>query len=96
MSNATKSSPQVFEKGTQIWMEYKKELMIWKTLASLENNKTGPALYLALKGKANEVIKDIDIEEIATNGGLDKIIEALDQVFKKNVKQEAYLAYKTF
>jgi transposase InsO family protein len=96
MSNATKSSPPLFEEGVQTWKEYKKELMMWKTLTSLASDKLGPALYLALKGKAKEVIKDIDIAEIATEGGLDKIIEALDGVFKKDQNQEAYLAYKTF
>ena len=96
MSNATKSSPPVFEENIQTWKEYKKELMMWKTLTSLEDNKIGPALYLALKGKAKEVIKDIDIQEIAVAGGLDKIVNALDEVFKKDENQEAYIAYKTF
>ena len=96
MSNATKTSPPVYEEGTQTWKEYKKELMMWKTLTSLDANKLGPALYLALKGKPKEVIKDIDIDEIAVAGGLDKIVEVLDDVFKKDENQEAYLAYKTF
>ena len=96
MSNATKSSPPVFEEGIQTWKEYKKELMMWKTLTSLEATKIGPALYLALKGKAKEVIKDIEITEIAVDGGFDKIVETLDDIFKKDENQESYLTYKTF
>ena len=96
MSNATKSSPPVFEEGVQSWKDYKKELMMWKTLTSLDEAKLGPALYLSLKGKSKEVIKDIGIEEIAVKGGLDKIVSALDSVYKKDENQEAYLAYKTF
>ena len=96
MSNATKSSPPVFEESTQTWVSYKKELKMWRTLTSLDKAKQGPALYLSLKGKAKEVVSDIDADEIAAENGLDCLIEALDSIYKRDENQEAYLAYKQF
>ena len=56
---------------------------MWKTLTSLEATKLGPAFYLSLRGKSKEVLKDIDITEIAVEGGLDRIISVLDSIYKK-------------
>ena len=93
-SNATKSSPPVFDEKIHTWKEYMKELYMWKSLTSLEKYKQGPALYLSLKGRAKEVVKDLNNEEIVGDDGIDKISDALDAIFRKEENQEAFITYK--
>ena len=88
--------PPTFDEKSQTWKEYRKELNMWKALTSLEEKKQGPALYLALVGKAKEVVKDIDEDQIFCESGLENIVSVLDSVFKKDENQESYLAYKQF
>jgi len=94
--NVTQSSPPAFDEEKQTWKEYKKELIMWKSLTSLETKKQGPALYLSLTGKAKEIVKDLDSEEIIANDGIDTMTQAMEAFFKKDENQEAYITYKQF
>jgi hypothetical protein len=76
--------------------EYKKELEIWKAFTSLEKKKQGPALYLSLRGKAKEAVKELSVAEISTDDGIQAITNKLDKLFKKDDSQSAYLAYSEF
>ena len=94
--NVIKSDPPVFDDENMSWKEYKKEIFIWQALTTLEVKKQGPALYLSLKGRAKEVAKGLSQESIIAEDGIDKILNELDKVFKKDENQEAYIAYKNF
>ena len=58
--------------------------------------KEGPAVYLALKGHAKDVIAGILRADIAKKGGSDIIINKLDNVFRLNRVARAFLAFKDF
>ena len=95
-TNATKNFPPSFDESNYTWKEYKKELSMWQSITSLDKKQQGPALYLALKGKAKDVTKDVDSDKITAEDGLDTIVKALDDIFKKYENQEAYMTYKQF
>ena len=58
--------------------------------------KLGPAIYLALDGKARDVVRDIDKTKLASDTGADEIIKILENTFLKDENTRAYLAFKSF
>ena len=51
---------------------------------------------MALKGKAKEAVKDMEISEIKKDTGLDDMMAKLDLLFKTDDNQAAYIAYRDF
>ena len=89
-------TPPDFDESKMTWREYKKEIEVWSSLTNLAKEKQGPALWMALKGKAKEAVKEMEISEIKENDGLTAMMEKLDIVFKTDDNQAAYLAYRDF
>ena len=77
-------SPPIFDEAKMTWREYKKEIEVWSMLTSLSKQKRGPALWMNLKGKAKEAVKEMDLNEIKAEDGLEKMIRKLDEIFKTN------------
>jgi hypothetical protein len=90
------NTPPAYDEEKYSWREYKKELEVWVELTSLPKRKQGPALFITLKGKAKEAISDMEIAELTDEVGFANMIAKLDNLFKKDENQEAYLAYKDF
>ena len=44
--------PQLTEK--MAWVDFKKEIIIWRAFTDLPKEKQGPVFYLSLTGKARE------------------------------------------
>ena len=88
--------PPGFDDTKYSWKEYKKEVDVWATLTNLNNSKQGPALWMALKGKAKQAVQDMEIDKIKAEDGLEKMIARLDAVFKTYDNQAAYMAYRDF
>ena len=95
-SNPKNSAPPKFNEDTESWEDYKKEIQMWKMCTSLEPKKQGPAFYLALKGKAKEMVKNISNAEIMADNGLDRMLLELDKLYEKDKSQNQYLTYKSF
>ena len=89
-------NPPIFDETKMTWREYKKEIEVWSMLTNLAKQKRGPALWMSLKGKAKEAIKEMDLNEIKAENGLDEMIRRLDEIFKTDNNQAAYMAYKNF
>ena len=89
-------SPPIFDEAKMTWREYKKEIEVWSMLTSLSKQKRGPALWMNLKGKAKEAVKEMDLNEIKAEDGLEKMIRKLDEIFKTDDNQAAYMAYRDF
>ena len=89
-------TPPDFDENKTTWREYKKEVEVWSSLTSLSQEKQGPALWMALKGKAKEAVKEMEISDIKKDDGLTLMMEKLDEVFKTDDNQAAYLAYRDF
>jgi hypothetical protein len=88
--------PPDYDDTRHSWKEYKKEVDVWATLTNLSKSKQGPALWMALKGKAKQAIQDMEIDEIKADNGMEKMLEKLDAIFKTDDNQAAYLTYRDF
>lgn len=88
--------PPNFDESKMTWREYRKEVEVWASLTSLSKEKQGPALWMALKGKAKEAIKEMEIKDIKADSGLEVMMTKLDELFKTDDNQAAYLAYRDF
>ena len=89
-------TPPDFDESKTTWREYKKEVEVWSSLTTLGQEKQGPALWMALKGKAKDAVKEMEISDIKKEDGLTVMMKKLDDVFKTDDNQAAYLAYRDF
>ena len=76
--------------------DWKKLMIIWKELTTLEKKKQGPALVFALDGKAQDAALELTSEEISSDDGVDKIITRLDKIFAKDKLTEKFDAIEKF
>ena len=70
-------SPPNFDPERDNYEQFKKDIALWELLTELDNKKKGPAVYLSLKNKAREAVRNLPIEEISADGGLKTIIDRL-------------------
>ena len=96
MAAEQKVGPGDFDEEKCTWKNYKKQVLVWKNLTKLPNDKKGSQLWCVLTGKAKAAIQDMDIAEINHEDGLDMILDILDAVFEIDENQAAYLAYQEF
>ena len=75
---------------------WKSDIDVWIMFTDLEKKKIGPAIYLALEGKAREAVCDVDKTKLGSDEGGKEIISVLDGVFLKDANTRAYLAFKSF
>ena len=74
-------APPNFDPERDNYEQFKKDISLWELLTELDNKKKGPAVYLSLKNKAREAVRNLPIEEISADGGLKTIIDRLDEVY---------------
>ena len=95
--SANAKNPPIFDPDVEDdYSSWKADIGIWKLLTDVGDKKTGPLVYLALKGKAREVVRSLKQEEIGGNTGYDKIIEQLDNVYLKDETSRMFCALKNF
>ena len=63
---------------------------------NLETGKQGPAIVLSLEGEAQDEILELDKAMIFGTGGVDKIIEWWNRLYKKDELTEKYNALESF
>ena len=76
--------------------QWKKEIQLWKTFTDLPDAKQGPAICLALTGKAREAVLELDIEAISSEDGVKSLLERLDKLYLRDRDQTIYAAYEKF
>ena len=94
-SNESISNPPILDDSTQ-YDEWKKDVAVWKLYTNTPDEKKGPRLYLSLRGKAREIVREIDTAEIGAENGMDKILEKLDGFYKTDMVQRAYVELEQF
>ena len=87
--------PPIF-KDDMDFLSWKNDIDVWLLFTDIDKTKHGPAIYLALEGKAREAVRDIDKQKLSSDGGASAIIEALEKVYLKDENTRAYLAFKNF
>ena len=73
-----------------------KEIKVWQKLTDLGIGKQGPAILLSLEGKARDTVLELEIDDVAADGGVKLIIDKLDKLYLKDKAQSAYEAYDRF
>ena len=89
-------TPPSFNPDEDSYEAYKKDLQIWNTFTDLEEKKKGPAVYLSLAKNTREAVRNLSIEELNADDGLNKIIAKLDDVYLADSNTRAYAAFQKF
>ena len=69
---------------------------ISRKFTNLEPGKQGPAIVLPLQGEAQDAILELDTTVISGTDGVNKIIERLNRLYKKDELTEKYNALESF
>ena len=88
-------NPPVLDENTS-YENWIKALKLWQLITELKPEKQGPALVLSLSGKAREIVFELSVEEISGEGGVKKITDKLDKIYKKDTVDSAYEAFEAF
>ena len=69
---------------------------ISRKFTNLEPGKQGQAIVLSLQGEAQDAILELDTTVISGTDGVNKIIERLNRLYKKDELTEKYNALESF
>jgi len=89
-------APPQFDPEKDNYEQFKKDIQIWELLTELDAKKKGPAVYLSLQNKAREAVRNISVAEVSADGGLQTIIDRLDEVYLADKNTRAYEAFQKF
>ena len=90
------------------YVSFKKELLLWQDVTSLEEGKRAAAIVLSLPDRAKQVALQISRTELKNgverqvNGeakkitGVERLTEELDKIYMEDVEKERYQAYADF
>ena len=94
MSTGVRKPPIFLEsKSYEVW---KKEVQLWKICCRIDKKEQGPALALSLTGSAREAALELEVTELNSDDGVDKLITKLDGLFLKDENQRIYISLKKF
>ena len=85
MASNNKSPPSL--SNSKSYIDWLKLIDIWRKFTNLEPGKQGPAIVLSLEG---------DTAVISGTDGVDKVIEQLNRLYKKDKLVEKYNALESF
>ena len=80
----SKSIPPPELTESMSWTDYKKEIKIWQALTMSTAEKSGPWLYLLLKGKVRKAALELDIDNIK---GENDVCECHNAAIKESVRK---------
>ena len=90
----SKSPPRLSQ--SKSYSDWLKLIEIWKSFTTLTAEKQGPAVLLSLEGEAQNAALELATADIATAGGVDKIIERLNKIYKKDELLQKYNDLEAF
>ena len=88
-------NPPLLEKSTS-YDSWKLSLQMWQVVTDLKVEQQGPAVFLSLTDKAKDAVSELGIEVIKTADGVNKILEKLEKIYKKDSVDAAYDAFEAF
>ena len=92
-----KFMPPVFSpEENDDYVSWKNDIEVWKLLTETKPEKLGLSVYLALKGQAREIVRNLKPADIATAEGYEEVMKELDQVYLKDNTTQAFCAFKEF
>ena len=79
------------------YMDWRKDVTVWKNVNKhADKTQLGGMLYLSLKGKAREYVRDITDDDICSDTGFDIVLAKLDEIYLKEKDTRAFLAVEEF
>ena len=94
MSNI--KNPPSFNPEADDYASWKSDIEVWKLITDMTDVKIGAAVYLALQGKAREVVRTLSTAEIGAADGYTTITNALDAVYQADASSLAFSAFTEF
>ena len=94
--SSVKQPPSFNPDNGDSYVDWKKDVKVWRSYTKDSRRRHGPAVYLSLEGDAREAIRAIDIDDLSDNYGFETFIAALDVVFLKDETTRAFCALKEF
>ena len=92
-------APPELEKS-KTYADWRKLILLWTNFTSLPKNKQGSAIIMSsLPTEGQEAVLELDEEVINADDGVEKVLERLDILYKKDTlieKIEAIDAYENF
>ena len=70
-----------FDPETDDYISWRRKADIWLQTTEMKKTKLGPTLFFKLKGRAMNVIENMDTSIMASNTGYKKVLEKLDEIF---------------
>ena len=95
MSSNGKTPPS-FDPEKDHYNSWRDDIEVWKMLTDIPKAKIGAAVYLALQGKARELVRTLTTAEIGADDGFEKMIERLDEVYRADSCSVAFTAFSEF
>ena len=93
-SNNFKTPPNLTNYNT--YDKWEKAFKIWQLVTDLPKRKQGAALILALSEKDRDIALEISIDDIHSDEGVDKILDKLGKIYKKDSVDAAYEDFENF
>ena len=91
------NKPPLLREGDS-YENWKKLIKLWRKCTNIPKEGQAPAVVLTLDRStaAGAAALKLDVDELAEDDGMDKLITALDGVFIQNTDQEIYHSYHNF
>ena len=92
-----KTKPPIFSpEEDDDYLAWRNDIEVWKLLTDTTDEKLGLSVYLALKGQARYVVRNIVPKDLNVKGGYDKIMGELDKVYLKDNTTQAFCAFRDY
>ena len=96
MSSNIKSPPVFNPDEGDVYENWKSDVAIWQLFTKEEAKRQGPAVYLSLKGKARDAVRELQPADLNATDGVTKITTVLDKIYLPDESTRAYHAFKEF
>ena len=94
-SGRNSKNPPLLNSNTS-FENWEKLLKLWTLTTDVPKKNQGPAIVLSLEGKALECVLELDVNDINSENGVDRILEKLGTIYKKDSVDTAYEAFENF
>ena len=88
-------APPPFDAKTDDYQKWKRKFDLWQSITDVTKVKQGPLLVLRLDDDTQDTIMEhVPAADIKKEDGIDKVINQLGQMFKKDESVEAFELYE--
>ena len=94
MAVNNKSPPSL--SNSKSYSDWLKFIEVRRKFTSIEPEKQGPAIVLSFEGDAQDAMLELNTNDITDKDGVNKIIERLNRLYKKDELTGKYNALESF